>query len=104
MRSEDLAKFKSALTMQLEKVERDIEAIMDELEQVATYENIDDIEDLAQLATINDTDKVLLERLVDERKRIKEALRKIETGEYGKCKDGTPIPLEKLQADPLYEC
>ncbi len=104
MEKKILEEFKKILQERLQKVESDIEMLLNELEEVATYENIDDIEDLAELETINDSDKALLQRLLQERKQIKKALAKIERGEYGRCSDGSEIPLEVLKANPLHEC
>ncbi|GEM_PF-3314376 len=99
-----LRKFEEILQNRLKKVQEDIDSLLEELEEVGTYENIDDIEDLAQLETINDSDKALLQRLLEEKRQILKALRKIREGSYGKCEDGSEIPIEKLEADPLYEC
>lgn len=104
MEKEKLHHFEEILQERLKKVETEIEALLNELEIVGTYENIDDIEDLAQIETINDNDKALLKKLLEEKKQIQRALKKIKNGSYGICSDGSEIPLEKLEADPLYEC
>ncbi len=104
MTKEQLEKFKQILEERLKKVEDDIQTLLNELEEIGTFENVDDIEDLAQLETLNDSDKALLQKLLQERRLILKNLRKIKEGTYGKCENGTPIPLEKLEADPLYEC
>ncbi|BCD62445.1 DnaK suppressor protein [Nitratiruptor sp. YY08-26] len=104
MNQNELLEIKTALENRLEKVESDINMLCNELEEIATYENIDDIEDLAELETLNDSDKALLKRLMEEKKQIKKALAKIERGEYGKCSDGSEIPIEILKANPLHEC
>ncbi len=100
----ELEKFKKILENRLKKVEDDIKMLLSELEELAIYDSIDDIEDLAELETINDSNKALLQKLLEERKAIKKALAKIKNGTYGRCADGSPIPEEKLEADPLYEC
>ena len=100
----ELEKFKKILENRLKKVEDDIKMLLSELEELAIYDSIDDIEDLAELETINDSNKALLQKLLEERKAIKKALAKIKNGTYGRCADGSPIPAEKLEADPLYEC
>ncbi|BAF70186.1 TraR/DksA family transcriptional regulator [Nitratiruptor sp. SB155-2] len=104
MTQEQLEHFKKILQERLVQVQKDIDALLNELEEIGTFENVDDIEDLAQLETINDTDKALLQKLNEEKKQILRALRKIKNGTYGQCSDGSAIPLEKLEADPLYEC
>ncbi len=100
----DTQKFEKILKERLAKVESDIAMLLNELEEIATYENIDDIEDLAELKTINDSNKALLQRLLQEKKAIKKALAKIKNGTYGKCADGSEIPEETLEANPLHEC
>ncbi len=104
MSPEQLQKFEEILRNRLEKVQEDIDSLLEELEEIGTYENVEDIEDLAQLETINDSDKALLQRLLEEKRQILKALKKIKDGSYGKCADGSKIPIEKLEADPLYEC
>jgi DnaK suppressor protein len=104
MTQEQLMELIGILSERKERVEADINALLEELEEIGTYENIDDMEDLAQLEQLNDSDKALLQKLLDEKKAIQKALLKIKEGTYGKCSDGTEIPFEKLKADPLYEC
>ncbi len=104
MSPEQLQKFEEILRNRLEKVQEDIDNLLEELEEIGTYENVEDIEDLAQLESLNDSDKALLRRLLEEKRQILKALKKIKEGTYGKCEDGFEIPLEKLKADPLYEC
>ena len=100
----DTKKFEMILNDRLSKVEQEITMLLNELEEIATYENIDDIEDLAELETINDSDKALLQKLLQEKKSIKKALAKIKDGTYGKCADGSEIPEKILEANPLHEC
>ena len=104
MTQEQLMEIIAILSERKKRVEADINALLEELEEIGTYENIDDLEDLAQLETLNDTDKALLQKLLDEKKAIQKALLKIKEGSYGKCSDGSEVPFEKLKADPLYEC
>ena len=104
MTQEQLQKFKEILQQRLQKVEDDIQTLLNELEEIGTFENVDDITDLVELREINDSDKALLQKLFDEKKAIQKALKKIEAGTYGKCENGEEIAIEKLEADPLYEC
>ena len=104
MTTQQLLLITGQLNERRKKVEADIQNILNELEEIGTYENIDDVEDLAQLETLNDADRALLKRLQEEKRAIEKALVKIKEGTYGKCSDGSEIPFEKLQADPLYEC
>ena len=104
MTTQQLHEIEKILQEREKKVKADIEALLNELEEIGTFENVDDIEDLAQLETLNDTDRALLERMQDELSQIRKALLAIKKGEYGKCEDGSEIPFEKLKADPLYRC
>ncbi|BCD68274.1 hypothetical protein [Nitratiruptor sp. YY09-18] len=104
MQETQLQKFKNLLEQRLEKIESEIKNLQNELEELANYDSIDDLEDLSVIENINDDDKALLQKLLYERKSVKKALKKIETGEYGKCSDGSEIPLEVLEANPLHEC
>lgn len=104
MTQEQLQRFQDILQQRLQKVEDDLQTLLNELEEIATFENIDDITDLAQLEGLNDSDKALIQKLLEEKKAIQKALKKIEAGTYGKCENGEEIALEKLEADPLYEC
>lgn len=63
---------------------------------------MNDIEDMASLETLNDNDRVLLERQLSELKEIYHALSKIKDGTFGICeKTSKPIPLERLKANPI---
>ncbi len=104
MDKNELHSIKEQLLKRKQKVTEEIATLTNELEEMGTYENIEDIEDLAQLETLNDSDKALLTKLQKELKQIIKALRKIDEGTYGECEDGSEIPIEKLKADPLYEC
>ncbi len=104
MTTQQLHEIEKILQEREKKVKADIEALLNELEEIGTFENVDDIEDLAQLETLNDTDRALLEKMQNELSQIRKALLAIKKGEYGKCEDGREIPFEKLKADPLYRC
>ena len=104
MTQSQLQKFETILNQRLQTIQSEIDTLLNELEEIGTYENVEDIEDLAQLETLNDNDRALLARLLEEKRAILQALKRIKDGTYGKCQDGTPISLEKLEADPLYEC
>ncbi len=93
--------FKKKLEDEKTRIMKNIEAINDELATISAEDEIDDIEDLAELKVDNDRDKEVLRILLQELKDVKDALRKIEEGRYGiDEKTGKPIPLNRLLANP----
>jgi DnaK suppressor protein len=60
------------------------------------------MEDLASLETLNDNDRIVLERQQTELKEIYHALSKIKNETYGICEETSrPIPIERLRANPI---
>ncbi len=93
--------FKKRLKEEKERILQNIGEINDELAAIAAEDEIDDIEDLAELKIENDRDKEILRILVLELKDVNDALKRIETGKYGVDeKSGKPIPLNRLLANP----
>ena len=103
MDTKELQFIKEQLLQRKKKVSDEISATMKELEEIGTYE-IEDLENLAQIKNLNNSNKALLQKLQNKLKQIIKAHRKIDEGTYGICKDGSEIPVESLKADPLYEC
>ncbi|WP_200762242.1 TraR/DksA family transcriptional regulator [Nitrosophilus alvini] len=104
MTKEQLNEFKEILEKRKAQVEKEIENLRNELESFIAEDAIDDMEDMAQLENLDMDDVALLKRLEEELVQIKKALVRIENGTFGKCKDGTELPIEKLKANPLAEC
>lgn len=104
MTQEQLNEFKDMLEERKRKVEKELEDLRAEEESLIADDAIDDIEDLATLENMDKDNQALIKRLENELKEINEALLKIKNSSYGKCQDGSDIPLEKLYADPLYKC
>ncbi len=98
----DLKEFEKLLTERLQKVQLNIEKLKKELNEVGTDDTMNDMEDLASLRTLNDSDNTLLEKQEIELKEIYHALSKIKNETFGICeKTAKPIPVERLQANPI---
>lgn len=98
----NLNEFEKILKDQKEKIEQNIDAITTELEIIAREDEIDDIEDMAELQIDNKTDQTILRHLKEELAEIEAALVRIHNKTYGICeKTGKQIPLERLKAYPL---
>ena len=97
----NLEHFKKRLESERERILKNIEALNAELAAIAAEDEIDDIEDMAELKVDNDRDKEVLRILMQELKDVNDALRKIEEGRYGiDEKTGQPIPINRLLANP----
>lgn len=104
MTQEQLNEFKEILEKRKAQVEKNLENLRAEVESMIADDAIDDMEDMVALENMDKDDQAVIKRLEDELKDINEALLKIKNGTYGKCEDGSEIPLDKLYADPLYKC
>ncbi len=93
--------FKKKLLQERERILKNIGEINDELAVISAEDEIDDIEDLAELRIENDRDKEIVRILTRELKDVNDALRKIEKGKFGiDEKSGKPIPISRLLAYP----
>jgi len=98
----NLEYFKEKLLKEKERVLKNIEEINADLARIVAEDEINDMEDLAQLEMENERDKALLKSLNAELKEINDALRRIEEGTYGiDINTKKPIPLLKLLVNPL---
>lgn len=98
----NLNEFEKILKAQKEMIEKNIETISFELEIIANEDEIDDIEDMAELQIDNTTDQTILRHLKDELAEVESALVRIHNETYGICENtGKEIPLERLKAYPL---
>jgi DnaK suppressor protein len=92
--------FETLLNERLQHVKKNIEELTEELSEVSSDDTINDMEDLASLETLNDNDRILLEKQVAELKEIYHALSKIKDETYGICeKTAKPIPEARLRAN-----
>jgi DnaK suppressor protein len=94
--------FETLLNERLQHVQKNIEELKEELIDVSSDDTINDMEDLASLETLNDNDRLLLEKQTTELKEIYHALSKIKDETYGICEESSkPIPVERLRANPI---
>lgn len=94
--------FEALLNEMLQQTQGNIERLNEELREVGSDDTMNDMEDLASLRTLNDSDHTLLDKQEEELKEIYHALAKIKDGTYGICeKTSKPIPVERLRANPI---
>ncbi len=97
----NLEYFKERLERERERIVGNIAQISDELATISAEDEIDDIEDLAELKIENDRDKEILRILMRELRDVDDALKKIATGRYGIDEEsGKRIPINRLLANP----
>ena len=93
--------FKERLLKEKERVLKNIEEINADLARIASEDEINDLEDMAELEIENERDKDAdLARIASE-DEINEKIRKIDEGRYGFDNKGNPISLLKLLKNPL---
>lgn len=98
----NLEEFETLLNEMLKHTQNNIEGLNEELSDVGSDDTMNDMEDVASLRTLNDSDHTLLDRQEAEQKEIYHALSKIKNGTYGICeKTSKPIPAERLRANPI---
>lgn len=101
----DLNEFEKILKEQFAHIEANIAQLRSELDSVCTDDNINDVEDLASLATISKKDNTILDQQENELKETMHALGKIKNGTFGICeKSSEPIPVERLRVNPIARC
>ena len=101
----NLAEFEVLLNERLKHTQDNIKRLNEELSEVGGDDTMNDMEDLASLRTLNDSDNTLLDKQEEELKEIYHALAKIKNGTYGICeKTSKPIPVERLKANPIARC
>ena len=97
----DLDYFKEKLLKEKARLEKEIADVEAEINTIAAEDEIDDVEDMAELAVDNDRDQGVLQTLKQELHDVEEALKKIAEGTYGfDEKTGEPISKERLEAYP----
>lgn len=98
----DLNEFEEVLKNKLVQIEENIEQLRSELESVGTDDGINDMEDLASLASLSAKDNTILQQQEHERDETIHALGKIKNGTYGICeKTAKAIPVERLRVNPI---
>ncbi len=97
----DLDFFKELLIKEKERLEKEIETIENDINIIAAEDEIDDVEDMAELKIENNRDHGVLKSLKQELKDVEDALKKIAEGLYGfDEKTGREISKERLLAYP----
>ncbi len=93
--------FENKLTEEKKKISQNIESLKAEVNALGVEDEIDDIEDMAELHIDNRTDQTLLQKLEIEYSEVDAALERIKAGVYGICeKTGHKIPMDRLLANP----
>lgn len=94
--------FEEILEKRLVEIEENIAQLRSELDSVGTDDGINDMEDLASLASLSRKDNIILHQQENEREETIHALGKIKNGTFGICeKSAEPIPVERLRANPI---
>jgi DnaK suppressor protein len=97
----NLNDFEKILSTEKEKISKNIESLKAEVNALGVEDEIDDIEDMAELQIDNGADQTLLHSLETELAEVDAALERIKAGVYGICeKTGHKIPVERLLANP----
>lgn len=97
----NLNEFEEILEKRVAKIEENIAQLRSELDSVGSDDGINDMEDLASLASLSEKDNTILQQQENELKETIHALGKIKNGTFGICeKSSKPIPVERLRANP----
>lgn len=93
--------FENMLTTEKEEIIKNIDSLKKEINTLGAEDEIDDIEDMAELQINNAIDQTQLKRLETELLEVNEAISRIHAGIYGICeKTGEKIPIARLLANP----
>lgn len=97
----NLSYFENILTEEKEKITKNMESLRAEVNALGVEDEIDDIEDMAELHIDNTIDQTQLKRLETELAEVNDAINRIHSGVYGICeKTGKNIPIARLLANP----
>lgn len=101
MKDSTIKELKSQLLEMKAKLESNLDRLKNEMENITTEENINDMEDLASLESDSMHHAALLKQQQHELDEVNHAITKIQEGTYGICEEsGHVIPLERLYAKP----
>lgn len=101
MKTIDYQEFQTRLQTMKEELESNIARLKNEIDAIATEDEIDDMEDMASLESDNMHHAALLKQQQHELSEVIHALSKIKYGTYGICEQsGDMISLERLRAEP----
>lgn len=97
----NLGYFENILAQEKEKITKNIEVLTSEVNALGAEDEIDDIEDMAELQIDNTVDQAQLKLLETELSEIDAAIDRVQSGVYGICeKTGKKIPIARLLANP----
>ncbi len=97
----NIAEFETALREMKKKLESNLERLHGEMEAITTDDEIEDMQDMASLASDSMHHAALLKQQEHELGEVVHALAKIQNGTYGICeKTGKSIPVARLRAEP----
>lgn len=97
----NLSYFEKILTENKEDIIKNIDSLKREVNTLGAEDEIDDIEDMAELQINNTVDQSQLKRLETELAEVDEAINRIHAGVYGICETtGKNIPIARLLANP----
>ena len=101
METIDFQEFEVTLQKMKEDLESNIARLMDEIDNIVSEDEINDMQDLASLQSDSMHHTALLKQQQHELDEVIHALSKLKNGTYGICEEnGDAIPLERLRAKP----
>lgn len=101
MKTIDYQEFQIRLETMKEELESNIARIKDEMDAIASDDDMHDMEDMASLVSDNMHHAALLKQQQHELNEVIHALSKIKNGTYGVCeKSGDKISIERLRVEP----
>ena len=93
--------FESRLIQEKEDIIKNIDTLKQEVNGFGAEDEINDIEDMAELQISNTIDQTQIKRLELELAEVDAAINRIHAGTYGICeKTGDKIPIDRLLANP----
>lgn len=93
--------FENMLTLEKEEITKNINSLQQEVNGFGAEDEINDIEDMAELQISNTIDQTQIKRLELKLAEVDAAINRIHAGTYGICeKTGDKIPIDRLLANP----
>lgn len=93
--------FETRLIQEKEEIIKNIDSLKREVNGFGAEDEINDIEDMAELQINNTIDQTQIKRLESELAEVEAAINRIQAGSYGICeKSGDKIPIARLLANP----
>ena len=103
--AKNFSEFEKQLVGMRDDLESNIARLREEMEYMATEDEVDDIESVASQVSDSLNHTSLLRQQEHELAEVNHALAKIKNGTYGICeKSGKPIPEARLKVEPHARC